>query len=227
VDKANELLRGKSSHAVVTMTVETPNWKRRLSLESWNLGRQRALIVVHAPEKDRGSATLKIDAEMWSWLPNVERVVKIPLTMMHSAWMGSDFDYEDIVKADSLFKDYTHRYVEKTPKGGVTTAVIEALPKEGAPVVWGKVLLTVELGPGDSVTPTREDDYSERGELIRRIELSDVKEMSGRRVPTKLTCTPMKKKGRKTIVEYKSIQFDVNIDLELFSLKRLQRGERS
>jgi hypothetical protein len=222
VDKANSLLRGDSSHALVSMTVETPNWKRSLDLESWNLGRDRALIVVHAPAKDRGNATLKIAAEMWSWMPNVERVIKIPLSLMHNAWMGSDFDYEDIVKADSIFRDYEHRFLEKKPKGDGTVAVIEALPKEGAPVVWGKVLLTVELAADGSVTPTREDDYSERGELVRRIELSEMKVMGGRRVPSRLTCTPMKKAGRRTIVEYRSIEFDVPLKESFFSLKRLQ-----
>jgi hypothetical protein len=222
VDKANSLLRGDSSHALVTMTVETPNWKRTLDLESWNLGRERALILVHAPAKDRGNATLKIAAEMWSWMPNVERVIKIPLSLMHNAWMGSDFDYEDIVKADSIFRDYDHRFLEKKPAKGKTIALIEAMPKEGAPVVWGKVLLTVELGDDGSVTPTREDDYSERGELVRRIELSEMKVLGGRRVPSKLTCTPLKKEGRRTIVEYRSIEFDVPINESFFSLKRLQ-----
>ena len=130
VDRANELLRGSSSFARVTMTVETPSWKRELSIESWHKGRGLALVVVRSPPKDRGTATLRVGSQMWTWMPSVERVIKVPPTMMHSAWMGSDFTYEDMVKADSIVKDYTHRIVERVKaEGGATLGVIEALPR--------------------------------------------------------------------------------------------------
>lgn len=227
VDRANKALRGDSSHGRLTMTIETPDWKRTLELEAWNRQREYAFIVIHAPAKDRGDVTLRRRNEMWLWLQHVERVIKVPPTMMHSAWQGSDFTYEDIVKADSVVKDYTHALVDKKVEGDHTVYDIRCDPKPDAPVVWGKVLLKVAVygEPGkEEVVAQREEDYNERGQLVRAISLSDVKRLGGRLVPARMECVPAGKPGQRTIIQYSELQFDVPIHEDFFSLARLQKG---
>ena len=164
---------------------------------------------------------------MWVWLHKVERVIKIPPTMMHSAWQGSDFTYEDIIKADSIVKDYTHKLLKTTKEEGRTVYHIEATPKPDAPVVWGKVLTDVALYDEDgAVIPLNELDYSERGELIRTITMSDIRLLGGRRVPTMLECVPTRKKGQRTTLQYRELEFDLPLDESFFSYQRLQKGER-
>jgi len=225
VDKANKVLRGDSSHARLKMEIVTKRWKRSLEIEAWNRGRKMAYIIIHAPKKEKGTTTLRRGPEMWMWMPRVERRIKVPPTMMHSSWQGSDFTYEDIVKADSIVKDYTHRLVKKSSKtaAGYQRWLIEALPKPDAPVVWGKVMFTVGVYPDGWVVPLLEEDYSERGELIRTITLSEIEEREGRRVPTRLTCVPHRKKGRKTVIDYGLIDFDVDLPDSFFSTDRLRR----
>lgn len=225
VDKANKVLRGDSSHARVTMRIETPEWSRELELEAWHKGRTRALIAIHAPPKEKGTRTLRRDEEMWMWMARVERLLKIPPTMMHSSWQGSDFNFEDIVKADSIVKDYEHRIleVEAIHEGGFDRYRIEAIPKPDAPVVWGKVLFDAGVFPNGWIIPLREEDYSERGELSRVIELSEVKEMGGRKVPTRLECVPQKKPGRRTVLSYREIEFDMDLKDSFFGVGRLQK----
>lgn len=226
VDKSNKALRGDSSHGRLTMTIETPSWKRSLDIEGWNRGRKMAFIKIHAPAKEKGNVTLRRDNEMWVWLPKVERVIKIPPTMMHSSWQGSDFTYEDIVKADSVVKDYDHRLIERVEEAGRVRWRIEGLPKPDAPVVWGRVELAIGEYPGDEVVPLEEKDYNERGELIRTITLSDVKRLGGRLVPARLECVPARKPGQRTVLEYRSLEFDVPLEDSFFSLSRLQRSAR-
>lgn len=225
IDKANKALRGDSSHGHLVMTIETPEWKRSLEVEGWDKDRTFAFIKILSPAKERGNTTLRRVNEMWVWLPKVERVIKIPPTLMHSAWQGSDFTYEDIVKADSIVKDYTHKLLGTVKEKDRTVYHVEATPKPDAPVVWGKVLTDVALYDDDgSVIPVNELDYSERGELIRTITLSDVKVMSGRRVPSKLECVPAKKKGQRTTLHYKELEFDIPLEDSFFSYQRLQKG---
>ncbi|MDD5628579.1 MAG: outer membrane lipoprotein-sorting protein [Elusimicrobia bacterium] len=226
VDRANKALRGDTSHARLTMTITTPSWERRLDVEGWNRERKLAFILVHAPPKDAGNVTLRRGNEMWVWLPRVERVIKVPPTMMHSSWQGSDFTYEDIVKADSIVKDYEHKLVQKTPEEGRTVYEIQADPKPHAPVVWGKVLFWAAVYPGDEVVGLKEEDYSERGELIRTITLSDIKRMGGRLIPTRLECRPHRKPGQRTAIHYRDIEFDIPLEDSFFSLSRLQKGVR-
>lgn len=224
VDRANKALRGDSSHGRLSMTIQTPEWSRTLDIEGWNKERTHALIVIRAPAKEKGETTLRRRNEMWLWLPKVERVIKIPPTMMHSTWQGSDFTYEDIVKADSVVKDYTHKLLSTRREEGRTVYHIQATPRPDAPVVWGKVITDVALYASDqSVVPLLEEDYSERGELIRTITLSDVKILGGRRVPARLECVPAQKKGQKTILQYSDLQFDVPLTDDFFSYQRLQK----
>jgi outer membrane lipoprotein-sorting protein len=224
VDRANKALRGDSSRGRLSMTIQTPDWSRTLEVEGWNKDRTMAFIVIRAPAKDRGETTLRRKNEMWLWLPKVERVIKIPPTMMHSAWQGSDFTYEDIVKADSIVKDYSHKLLSTKHEDGRTVYHIEAIPKPDAPVVWGKVVTDVALYDDQSVVPLLEEDYSERGELIRTITLSDIKILGGRRVPSKLTCVPSNKPGQKTTLVYHELEFDLPLKDDFFSYQRLQKG---
>ena len=224
VDRANKALRGDSSRGLLTMTIETPDWKRAIEVEGWNKDRTMAYIVIRAPAKDRGETTLRRRNEMWLWMPKVERVIKIPPTMMHSSWQGSDFTYEDIVKADSIVKDYTHKLMSTRREDGRTVYRIEAMPKHDAPVVWGKVITDVALYDDQSAVPLLEEDYSERGELIRTITLSDVRMLGGRRVPAKLECVPTQKKGRRTILQYRELEFDLPLKDDFFSYQRLQKA---
>jgi outer membrane lipoprotein-sorting protein len=226
VDRANKAARGDTSHARLTMTITTPSWERRLSIEGWNRDRKLAFITIHAPAKDKGNVTLRRHSEMWAWIPRVERVIKVPPTMMHSSWQGSDFTYEDIVKADSIVKDYTHTLLEKTPEAGRTVYKIQGDPKPDAPVVWGKVLFWAAVYPGDEVVGLKEEDYSERGELIRTITLSDVKRMGGRLLPARMECRPHRKPGQRTAIQYRDIEFDIPLPDSFFSLSRLQKGVR-
>ncbi|MDE2511662.1 MAG: outer membrane lipoprotein-sorting protein, partial [Elusimicrobia bacterium] len=159
-------------------------------------------------------------------MPRVERLIKVPPTMMHSSWQGSDFTYEDIVKADSIVKDYTHKLLKRVPGPEWESYEVEAKPKPDAPVVWGKVITDVALYDDNSVVGLLEEDYSERGELIRTITLSDIKMMGGRRVPSRLECVPAGKKGQRTILQYKELEFDLPLSDDFFSYQRLQKGGR-
>ena len=75
-----------------------------------------------------------------------------------------------------------------------------------------------------SVVPLLEEDYSERGELIRTITFSDVKILGGRRVPARLECVSAKKKGRRTLLQYHELEFDVPLSEDFFSYQRLQKA---
>lgn len=223
VDAANKLMRGDSSHTVLSMKVVSPKWERTLDIEAWNKGRKMALIVIHSPAKEKGTTTLRREGEMWTWMARVERLMKVPPTMMHSSWQGSDFTYEDIVKADSIVKDYSHKTLSVTPGKEYDVHSIEATPKPDAPVVWGKVLFRAGVYPDGWIVPIGEEDYNERGELVRTISLSEIKAMDGRRVPTRMICVPEREKERRTEILYKNIVFDVELPDAFFSVGRLQK----
>jgi len=132
--KMDELFRSKSSASTMKMQIITPNWHRTLEMQSWTLGMEDTFIRVLSPRKDRGVATLKIDKEMWNYFPKINKVIKVPPSMMMGSWMGSDFTNDDLVREVSLVKEYD---VSKKVEG--ENYRLTLIPKENTVTVWGKV----------------------------------------------------------------------------------------
>ena len=67
IDEMEQLYRGDSSDATMTMQVQTPNYNRTLTMSSQSYGKDYAFFRIHAPKKDRGVATLKRAEETRVW----------------------------------------------------------------------------------------------------------------------------------------------------------------
>ena len=111
VEDSFNYMRGKSSVATVVMTVHRPDWERKMTIKAWTRGRKDSLFYIDSPPKDHGNGTLKKGREMWMYNPKINRVIKVPPSMMSQSWMGSDFSNNDLAKSDSLLTDYTHSII--------------------------------------------------------------------------------------------------------------------
>ena len=80
-------------------------------MKAWTHGDDDALVRFTAPAKDAGNATLKKADETWVFNPKLNQVIKLPASMLAQSWMGSDFSYNDLSKADDLLTKYTHKLV--------------------------------------------------------------------------------------------------------------------
>jgi outer membrane lipoprotein-sorting protein len=220
VERVDTLLWGKTLQGEFEMTIATPRWQRTLALRAWMERPRRSFIRILAPAKEKGIGSLRIGAEMWNYLPNIERTIKIPPSMMLQPWMGSDFTNDDLVKQSSAVDDYTQRVLRTETADGAAAYVVEALPKPDAAVVWGKILYWVRKS---DFIPLRQEYYSERGELVRVMSFSEVRQMGGRTVPTKWEMRPNEKPGNVTTVLLKSAVYDRAIDAEIFTQRNLQK----
>jgi outer membrane lipoprotein-sorting protein len=220
LDRAETLLWGRTVQGVFEMTITTPRWQRTLEMRAWMDRPRRSFMRVLAPAKEKGIGSLRIGVEMWNYLPNVERTIKIPPSMMLQPWMGSDFTNDDIVKSSSLLDDYTQRIVREEPMGGAPAYALELIPKPDAAVVWGKILYWVRKG---DFIPLKEEFYSERGELVRTMTFSEVRPMGGRTIPTRWEIRPSGKPGNSTAMLVRSAVYDRPIDPEIFTQRNLQR----
>ncbi|MDP2690562.1 MAG: outer membrane lipoprotein-sorting protein [Deltaproteobacteria bacterium] len=220
IERMDRLLWGKTTVGLYEMTVTTPAWTRTLRMRAWESSREKTFIRILAPAKERGNATLRRGLEMWNYLENVERVVKIPPSMMLQSWMGSDFTNDDLVKESSIVNDYDHANLGGEEVQGMAAYKVEAVPKPEAPVVWGKILYWVRA---KDFVPLREEFYGERGELIRVLEFSEIEDVGGRTIPTRWEMTPVRKEGRTTVLKILEMAFDTEIPEEVFTLRNMKR----
>ncbi len=207
---------GKSSHAMMTLSVITEDYARDLTMESWSEGRDKFLTVIRQPEKERGTATLKVGDNMWNYLPRIDRLIKIPSSLMGDSWMGSHLTNDDLVKESKIDSLYTFT-VESTVGDTVT---ILCTPRPNAAVVWDRILYRVDLNRKVSLD-TRY--YDEKGSLVRTMTFTDMKQVSGRWLPMKLTVQPADKPNERTTITYQDITFDINLPANYFSVDTLRR----
>jgi outer membrane lipoprotein-sorting protein len=220
IRKADEKFRGNSSQGEMTMIIERPTWSREVTMKSWTLGNHYSLIYITAPAKEKGQVFLKRNKEMWNWVPNIERMIKIPPSMMMQSWMGSDFTNDDLVRESSLAKDYEHKLLTEEKMAGYDSYKIELIPKEDAPVVWGKVVMWISK---IDYLWLKGEYYDEDGILVNTEILSDIKMMGNRKMPTRLEMIPADKPGQKTVLIFKNIEFDVKIDESFFSQQNMKK----
>src|SRR5210317_403379 len=187
---------GTSSRARTTMQVKTSHWERTLEMEAWSLERDYFLVRILEPAKERGVATLKRNREVWNYLPKVDRVIKVPPSMMGGSWMGSHITNDDLVKADHIEEDYDLNLLEET----ATHFVVECLPKPNAAVIWGKIIYRIRKEPR---VPEQVDYFDEEMVRVREIYFDDVQKIGDRIVPLRLTVQPREKPDEKTVLHYR------------------------
>ena len=221
IDKAENAIKGKSAHGIIEMTVETPDYVRNLTMESWWIGNEKALIVILSQRKEKGNKTLKIGNEMWNYLNNTETTIKIPPSMMLQSWNGSDFTNDDLVRESNIKRDYDLKIIAKEQIDSVDCWKIECIPHPDAPVVWGKLYYWVRI---KDFLPAIVQYYDEKGNLIRTMKFSDVKNVGNRVIPTSWKMISENKKGHSTELKIVKMEFDIPINAKKFSFRELERG---
>jgi hypothetical protein len=220
VRRADQHMRGRTSYVEYSMKLVRPGWSRQVTLRTWTRGAQDALVLVTSPAHDRGTVFLKRGAEVWNWVPAVERVIKIPPSMMSQPWMGSDFTNDDLVKESSIVDDYSHALVGDSVLANRPCWRLRLVPRPGAPVVWGHVLLWISK---QDDLELRAEYFDQDGALVNVMEMSQVRPLGGRLLPTVLTMLPQDKPGNRTVLTYLRARFDQPLSDDFFSEQNMKR----
>jgi len=218
VREAWDYWRGTSSYAEMTMMIHRPDWERSMSMRAWTQGQKKSLVRVTAPKKDKGNGTLMDDNNMWSYSPKVNRIIKVPSSMMGQSWMGSDFSNKDVSRADDIVEQYDHSIISIEDIDGQTVYEIEAIPKEDAAVVWGKEVLTVR----DDKILLAEDFYDQDGILVKSMTALEIGEMGGRVIAIRQRMQKTDTPDEWTEMQVLDTEYDVELADSLFTLSNLR-----
>jgi hypothetical protein len=214
-----DMYRADSSIAELSMRIETPHYQRTMTMYSESLGTEKAFIRLLSPKKDRGISTLKVGKEMWNYFPKINKVIKVPPSMMMGSWMGSDFTNDDLVKETTLIEEYSLSLDESDDLYKITL-----LPLEKTVTVWGKMEITVRK---DNLHPVERVFYDDDGTKVRVMTYREPKRFGNQILPSVMEMVPLNKEGHRTLVIYETL--DLNVDTvqeETFTLRHLKKRFR-
>ncbi|AXI99423.1 outer membrane lipoprotein-sorting protein [Cyclonatronum proteinivorum] len=219
IRQMDETMRGESSFAEMTMTIERPRYTREVSIRSWSLGNTHSMILITAPARDEGTTFLKRDNEIWNFVPSVDRTIRMPPSMMAQSWMGSDFTNDDLVRDTSPVNDFTHELLREETVDGRQAWVIKMTPDPDAPIVWGHVLMWVCQ---QDFIQLRTENFDQRGELAQTLVFSDIRKLGGRTLPARITVQPADR-NQKTTLQYRELRFGISEGEDFFTQRNMQR----
>jgi outer membrane lipoprotein-sorting protein len=219
IKKMDENMRGTNVYTKMSIVISTKNHKRTMKMESWAQGSEKSFVKTLYPPKDRGITFLNLDNQMWQYVPKIERVIKIPASMMLQNWMGTDFTNDDLVKQSSILDDYEAKIIKREG----TIAFIELVPHEDAAVVWGKIVSEVDT---TTFTSRKDSFYDEENELIRIFTYAKVKKVGKYHVATHMIIKPIEKPNNVTELFIEEIEYDKKISDKYFKKSALKRFSR-
>jgi outer membrane lipoprotein-sorting protein len=219
VEKTDEKMRGSTSQATLLIRTIRPTWSREMRVKTWEKGRVYSMIYVESPQKDKGIVFLKRKNEVWNWIPSIEKIIKLPPSMMSQSWMGTDFSNDDLVKESSIVNDYSHEFSGDTVISNRNCYLITLIPKAEAAVVWGKLVVAIDK---KDLVELHVRFYDEDGSLVSIMNAYDVKLMDGRLIPTRMEMIPADKKGQRTEMIYEKISFNKPIADGFFTTEQMK-----
>ena len=218
VREAIDHWRGLSSYTEMTMVIHRPDWERAMTMRAWTKGKDQTLVRIVEPKKDRGNGTLTDADSMWTFSPKINRVIKIPSSMMGQGWMGSDFSNKDIARADDIVDQYDHTILQREEVDGVTVYEVQSIPHEDAAVVWGREVLKIR----DDYVVVEHAFFDQDGALVKKLVSLEIGEMGGRTIAKRQRMVKTEEPDEWTEISVNDVVYEIELKDSLFTLSNLR-----
>ena len=215
----DELWVEQSLTAEIEMEIHTKNYDRILKLDYWGKGSDETLTIIKYPKREKGVTTLKVGDDMFNYLPNIARTVKITEALRSQSWMGSHFTNDDLMRATPLSRSFTGKIVKENKKKNYI--IIKATVKPDIVTPWKIIQIKYDV---KRKVPLIQAYFSEKNELIRTISYSNFKMTKNKLIPyeSKLSPKIAELKGEYTIMKYLKIDPDAPIPNNYFTLSYIK-----
>jgi len=176
-------------------------------------GRDKVLALFVAPASDKGRVTLRIGDNMWLYIPDVGKPIRI--TSLQSV-TGSIFNNADILRVDYT-AEYDVEAAEEQPG-----AFMLSLKAKTGDVAYDRLKMWVDK---QQLLPVTIEAYAASGLLIKTLHFKDVKDFGGgiKRPATLETDSPLHK-GYRSVMLWSGLKKATFPD-EIFTLNYLPRVE--
>jgi outer membrane lipoprotein-sorting protein len=177
-------------------------------------GKDKLRATFLEPSSAKGQEMLRNGDNMWLWMPNLKRAVRVA---SRDSFMGGDFNNADVMRVN-YEADYTPSVVDC----GKPELVCLELKAKSPQVAYDVVKLTMTAGTDPM--PVRAEFYAASGKLLRSADFSDVKELDkGFKRPTKIVMKNELQKQRFSEMTWNAMTLKDSISAQRFVVDDLGR----
>ena len=194
------------------INIEPDGRKKEYTLFTVKKGKDKVAALFTAPASEKGRSTLRLGENMWLYIPNVGKPIRI--TSLQSV-IGGIFNNSDI-----LSLDYSEEYnVEKVEEGGEYLLYLKAKNKT---VAYDRLRMWVDKS---KILPTKIECLTEAGMLIKTLYFKDIKDFGGGLVrPADIESDSPLYKGYKSVMLFAGLKKKEYKD-EVFTLTFMDKME--
>jgi outer membrane lipoprotein-sorting protein len=185
--------------------------KKEYVLYTLKKGRDKVVALFLSPPSDKGRATLRLGDNMWLYMPDVGRPIRI--TSLQSV-TGSIFNNADILRIDYA-AEYDVEAAEEQKDG-----LLLSLKAKTGEVAYDRLKMRVDK---QTLLPVTIEAYAASGLLLKTLRFRDIKDFGGgiRRPAVIETDSPLNK-GYRSIMLWSGLKKGSFAD-EIFTLNYLPR----
>lgn len=194
--------------------------ERTLVFESWAEGTDQSFLEFLEPARDAGSRFLRLDDNMWIYLPRVGKSVRIQGHMLRQGLMGSDFSYGDASENPSMVDDYEAVIEGEEMLDDRPTYVLHLTAKR-SDLAYPSRRIWVDA---ERFIPLKEERYARSGKLLKTAVLSDVRQIGNRWYPFRIELDNALQSDTRTVLQFLEFEFGVSVPGEYFTLRHIEGG---
>jgi outer membrane lipoprotein-sorting protein len=194
------------------INIEPSGAKREFLLYTLKKGNDKIASLFLSPASEKGRATLRLGDNMWLYIPNVGKPVRI--TSLQSV-VGGVFNNADIMRLD-----YNVEYDVQKIDDEKSEYVLDLKAKTAA-VAYDKLKMWVDK---KTVVPTKVECYAATGLLIKTLYFKERKPFEGVLRPSVIETDSPLYKGYQSILAYANVKKKIVPD-EVFTLEFLSKIE--
>jgi len=219
IEKVDQNMSSENQVFTSKMIVHGRRGDRTIGSKTYAVGEKKAFTEYLYPEREAGTKMLKLEDKLWIYSPSTDRTIQIAGHMLRQSVMGSDMSYEDMMEDATLRDKYNTEIIGSETINGRNCWVL-SLTAVVEDVNYYKRKVWIDK---ERYVPLKEELFAKSGTLLKRTELSNVKEIEGRWFPTRIVFKDMLKKGEGTEFIIEDIKFNVDIPEYLMTKASLRK----
>jgi outer membrane lipoprotein-sorting protein len=219
IERVDKNMSADSRIFISKMVIHNKRNTRTVESKSWSEGEKKSYSEYLSPPREQGTKMLKLADQLWIYSPATDRIIQISGHMLRQSVMGSDLSYEDMMEDPHLLNHYSGK-VDGEEMIGDRNCWIITLAATAPEVAYQTQKLWVDK---DRFIPLKKEMFAKSGILLKRMELSEVKQIQGRWFPRKILFKDVLKEGEGTEFIIEEINFNVSIPDYIFSKASLKK----